>query len=138
MLAKRSIPGGWCSLITSPIPAALFPGCTVGAPPQVCHVSILGNWSLAETLLADVNCVGSQEDLVSNWEPAHSLAGHAVSGAEIAPPAPRPATPRLLALAVTRLPLAGDALVCSQPVLLWYSLSPLFYEHIQLCRRLSF
>ena len=66
VLAKRSIPGGWCSLITSPIPAALFPGCTVGAPPQVCRISLLGNWSLAETLLADVNCVGSQEDLVSN------------------------------------------------------------------------
>ena len=25
------------------------------------------------TLLADVNRAGSQEDLVSNWEPAHSL-----------------------------------------------------------------
>ena len=33
----------------------------------------------------DVNHPGSQEDLVSNWEPAHSLAGDAVSGAEFAP-----------------------------------------------------
>ena len=84
------------------------------------------------TLLADVNCPGSQEDLVSNWEPAHSFAGHAVSGAKVAP------SLRLLALAVTHLPLAGDGLVCSQLVLLWYLLSPLFCEQAQLCLRLTF
>ena len=49
------------------------------------------------TLLADVNRPGSQKDLVSNWEPARSLAEDAISGAEIAP--------RLPALAVARLPL---------------------------------
>ena len=43
-----------------------------------------GSWSLAATLLADVNHPGSQEDEVSNWEPAHSLVEDAVSGAEIA------------------------------------------------------
>ena len=48
------------------------------------------------TLLVDVNYPGSQEDLVRNWEPACSLVEDAVSGAEIAP--------RLLALAVIRLP----------------------------------
>ena len=32
----------------------------------------------------DVNRPGSQEDLVSNWEPAHSLVEDAISGAEIA------------------------------------------------------
>ena len=37
------------------------------------------------TLPADVNHPGSQEDLVSNWEPACSLVEDAVSGAEIAP-----------------------------------------------------
>ena len=37
------------------------------------------------TLLADANHPGSQEDLVSNWEPARSLVEDAVSGAEIAP-----------------------------------------------------
>ena len=47
------------------------------------------------TLLADVNCPGSQEDLVSNWEPAGSLVEDAVSGAEFAP--------YLLDLAVARL-----------------------------------
>ena len=49
------------------------------------------------TLLADVNCPGSQEDMVSNWEHVHSLVEDAISGAEIAP--------RLPTLAVTWLPL---------------------------------
>ena len=57
------------------------------------------------TLLVDVDHPGSQEDMVSNWEPAHSLLGEAVSGAEIA------AGPCLLDLAVTCLPLSLD--ICS-------------------------
>ena len=36
-------------------------------------------------LLMDVNHPGSQEDLVRNWEPARSLVGDAISGAEFAP-----------------------------------------------------
>ena len=48
-------------------------------------------------LLADVNHPGSQENVVSNWDPAHSLVEDAVSGAEIAPHLP--------VLAVARLPL---------------------------------
>ena len=132
VLGERTIPGGRCILITSGVPATLFPGWAVGTPSQVCLVFLLGSWSLAVTLLADVNCPGSQEDLVSNWEPAHSFAGHAVSGAKVAP------SLRLLALAVTHLPLAGDGLVCSQLVLLWYLLSPLFCEQAQLCLRLTF
>ena len=43
----------------------------------------------------DVNHPGSQEDLVSNWEP-HSLVGDTISGAKFAPFLP--------ALAVARLP----------------------------------
>ena len=81
----------------SPIPAALFPGCAEGVPSQVCCVSPLGSWSLAATLLADVNHPGSQEDLVSNWEPAHSVVEDAISGAKIVPGLP--------ALAIARLPL---------------------------------
>ena len=50
------------------------------------------------TLRVDANHPGSQEDVVSNWETAHSLVGDAVFGAEIA------AAPCLVALAVTRLP----------------------------------
>jgi len=37
------------------------------------------------TLLEDVNHPGSQEDLISNWEPARSLVENAIFGAEIAP-----------------------------------------------------
>ena len=51
------------------------------------------------TLLADVNNPGSQEDVVSNWQPAHSLVEDVVSGAEIA------VAPCLPALAVTHLPV---------------------------------
>ena len=81
-------------------------------------------------LLVDVSCPGSQEDLVSNWEPADSLVEDALSGAEIAP--------HLLALSVTCLPLClwwGEALVCSWLALLWYLHSPLFCEPVRLCLR---
>ena len=37
------------------------------------------------TVLADVNCPGSQEDLVSNWEPAQGLVEDAISGDKIVP-----------------------------------------------------
>ena len=51
------------------------------------------------TLLEDVNHPGYQENVVSSWEPAHSLVEDAVSGTEIA------AALCLLVLAVTGLPL---------------------------------
>ena len=51
------------------------------------------------TLPVDVNRPGSQEDLVSNWEPARSLVEDAIYGAEFAPCLP--------ALAVARLPVSG-------------------------------
>ena len=70
MLGERTLPRWAVCLITSAVPA---------------------------TLLVDVNRPGSQEDLVSNWEPARSLEEDAVSGAETAP--------RIPALAVTLLPL---------------------------------
>ena len=74
-------------------------------------------------LLVDVNHPGSQEDIVSNWEPAHILVEDAVSGAKIAPCPP--------ALAVARLPLClrrVEEPVRSQLAVLWYSLNPLFCE----------
>jgi len=82
------------------------------------------------TLLADVNCLGSQEDLVSNWEPAHSLVEDTISGAEIAS--------CLLALAIACLPLclwwgewaslqpASSPLVFAQSSILFFFLI-LFY-----------
>ena len=62
-LASAHSPAAVC-LITSPVPAARFPGCTAAS--QVCHVSFLGSLSLAVTLLRNVNRPGSQEDLISN------------------------------------------------------------------------
>ena len=99
MLGEHTVPGGPCVLITSPFLAAQFPGCAVTAPSQVWHVSPSESRSQAATLLADVNHPGSQEDVVSSWEPAHSLVEDALSGAEIV------AAPCLPALAVTSLPL---------------------------------
>ena len=63
----------------------------------MCCMTPLGSRFLAVTLLEDVNHEGSQEDLVSNWEPAHSLVEDTISGAKIAP--------CLLALAIACLPL---------------------------------
>ena len=80
------------------------------------------------TLLADVNHTGSQKDLVSNWEPAHSLVEDAFSGANIGPCLPT--------LAVARLPLClrwGNGPVHSQLALLLYSLSPLFCKQAWRC-----
>ena len=63
---------------------------------------------------------GSQEDLVSNWEPARRLVGDAVSGAKFAPYLP--------ALAVSCLPPCLRWPVHSLLTLLWYWLSPSFCE----------
>ena len=64
----------------------------------MCRVSPLRSSSLTATFLTDVNHSKSiQEDLVSNWEPAHSLVEDAISGVEIASWLP--------ALAVAHLPL---------------------------------
>ena len=125
MLGKRTVPGDLCILNTSPVSAAQIPGCSTRALSQMCHVFPLESSSLAVTLLADVNCPGSQEDLVSNWEPAHNLVEDAVSGANIAPCLP--------ALACLPLcPWRGDGPVHSRLALLWYSLNPLICEQAQL------
>ena len=132
VLGEHTVPGGLCILITSPVPAAWFPRCARRAPSQVCRVSPLGSWCLAATLLADANCPGSQEDLVSNSEPAHSLVEDAISGANIAS--------HLLALVFARLPLGlwqGEGLVQSRLALLWSLCNPLFCEWARLCLRLE-
>ena len=80
----------------------------------------------------DVSHPGSQEDLVSIWEPARSLVGDAClwgqvcplsSGSGCDPPA--------------SLPPAGDGPVRCQLALLWYLLSPLFSERGRQCLRLE-
>ena len=42
VLGECSLPTWAVRLITSPVPAAWFPGCAVGAPSHVCRVSLLG------------------------------------------------------------------------------------------------
>ena len=96
MLGECTLPGWAARLIASPSQPLAF-GCAAGALSQVCRVSPLGSRSLAATLLVDVNHPGSQEDLVSNWEPARGLVEDAVSGAKFSPYLP--------ALAVACLPL---------------------------------
>ena len=85
VLGVCTLSGCAVHLITSLVPAILLPGCTAGAPSQMYHVSLLGSWSLTVTVLVDVKHPGSQEDVVSNWEPASSLVEDVISGAEIAP-----------------------------------------------------
>ena len=65
-LVSAVTPSWELHLIASPVLAARFSGCTTGALSQVCCVSLLGSWSLAATLLAGVDCLESQEVLVSN------------------------------------------------------------------------
>ena len=43
VLGEHTLPRCVVCLITSPVPAAQFPGCAAGAPSQVCHVSPLGS-----------------------------------------------------------------------------------------------
>ena len=77
VLGQRTVPSGPCILITYWVQAAQFPGCAMRTLPQVYHVSPLRSWSQAATLLADVNHPGLQEDMVRNWQPAHSLVENA-------------------------------------------------------------
>ena len=44
-----------------------------GMSSEVCHVSFQGSWSLATTILMDINRPESQQVLVSYWKPACSL-----------------------------------------------------------------
>ena len=110
VLGEHTVSGGLCVLCTSPVPAARFPVCITRAQSQVCHMSPLGSTSQTVTLTADVKYPGSQEDVVSNWEPAHSLVENAVSVAKIA------AALCLVTLAVTHLFLClqgGEAFLLS-------------------------
>ena len=72
MLGELTVSDVWCILSPSHSQLLSFLG-VPQEPSQVCCVSPLGSSSQAMTLLADVNHPGSQEDLVSNWEPAHNL-----------------------------------------------------------------
>ena len=108
----------------TPVQATRFPRWATRTPSQMCHVSTLGSWSQVATLLADVNCPGSQEDMVRNWEPVHSLMEDAgLWGWEYSSPLPS-------SLAVAPLPLClwwGRA-VCTQS-----ASSPLVFAQSLFC-----
>ena len=116
-----------------PCPSHSVFQCTARIPSQVCHVSPLGTWSQAVTLLAGVNRPGSQEDMVSNWEPTHSLVEDAsLCCRDWTSPLPYSSgcyTPASLP------PAGGEEPVHSQLALLWYSLNPLFCEQSRLWLR---
>ena len=108
-----------------PVLATRFPPCAVRALSQVCCMSPLRRWSQPVTLLSDVNRPGSQEDVVSNWQPAHSLVEDASLWGLVG------AATCLLALAVACMPLwlwcgdeactlpASSPLVLAQSFVLW-------------------
>ena len=99
VLGECTVPGELCILIICLVPATPFPRCALRALSQVCCVCPLESWSQSATFLVGVNHPGSQEDVVSSWQPAHSLVENAVSGAEIA------VAPCLLALAASLPPI---------------------------------
>ena len=83
-LAHIVSPSWSLQLIPSPAPATRFSGYTMGTPSQVYCVSLLGSWSLAVTLWADVDRPESQEVLVSQ-EVCLQFGIGCLSGAAIAP-----------------------------------------------------
>ena len=95
VLGECTVPGELCVLTTSPSPNCLVESIVSGF--AICVL-----WRAA-TFPLDVNHPGSQEDVVSSWEPAHISVEDAISGAEIA------TVPCLPALAVTSLPLCLQA-----------------------------
>ena len=118
--AWRACSPNWVVVLSPPRSQTLG---FLGAPSRVCRVSPLGSWSLSAALLVDVNHPRSQENLVSNWEPVHSLVEHAVSGAKISP----------LALLPTWGRASPQPLISAAP--LWCLLSPLFCERVRLSLR---
>ena len=83
-LVSTVAPSWGLHLIASPIPAIQFSGCTTGTPSQGCCMSLLGSWSLAATLPADVDCPESQEVSV-NKEGCLQFGRRCLSGTTIAP-----------------------------------------------------
>ena len=122
-LVSTVTPSWGLHLITSPVPAARFSGCTTSVPSQVCRVSLLGSWSLVATLRQ----MSTIQNPKKSWlvtKPACCL----VEDASLGPQLPLPA---LVALAC--LSPVGDGLIHSWLALL----SPLFCEWAWQCLRLG-
>ena len=134
VLRKSADPGGLCVLCPSQVQGLRWLDAWRAHSPRwavhlihppgprhsvswVYHVSPLGSWSQAVTVLAYVNHPGSQEDVISNWQPAYGVVEDAVPGSEIA------AAPCLPLLAIAHLLLClwgGRAPNGSQLLLFWY------------------
>ena len=110
-------PSCWVSWVRCDSPISSVPCVSSGKLTSGCY------------LLADVNCPGSQEDVVSNWEPAHSLVENAGLGLRLQQPL---AFSFWLSLACLSASGAGEGPVCSRFPLLWYSLNHLFCERARL------
>ena len=76
------------------------------------------------TLLADANHPGSQEDVVSNWEPAQNVVKDAGLWGRDCPSPFGSGCPTPESL----LSAGGKGPISSQLALLWYSLNPFFFE----------
>ena len=83
VLCEDTVPHELCILCTPQVQVTQFPRCTMNAQSQVVDAFPQGSWSQVMKLLAHMNRQGSQEDVVSNWQPVHSLVGNVVSGVKI-------------------------------------------------------
>ena len=122
VLGECTVPGGPCILCTP----RSWPLGFLGAlwRPQVSYVSPLGSWPQVVTLLADVNCPGSQEDMISNWEPAQFDRRCSLWGQDCSSPLPSGSgchTAASLALGREgpKWQLACSHLVVAQSFVLW-------------------
>ena len=104
VLGERSVPGGLCVIITSPVPATQLPGCPTRAPSQVC---LLWKADLRPRLYWQMS-TSQDPRKVSSWEPAQSLVEDAFPGTRIV------VAPCLPALAVTSLSLCLWELTVAQ------------------------
>ena len=85
----------------------------------------------------DVNCLGSQKDVASNWESSHSLVEDAsLWGRDCSSPLPSGSAcnrGRLLHASLSASGCGEGPIHNWIALLLWYLLNPLFCEQVRLC-----
>ena len=111
-LANTLSPDGVVHLITSPIPAARFPWCTVRMPSQVCGVS-------SGELISGCDPPGGCQDARKTWLATGGLLTFWWRMLSLGPRLPLSLELWLLPPLPLPLPPVGCGLVCSQLVLLW-------------------
>ena len=87
--------------------------------------------------MVDVNCLGSQKDVASNWESSHSLVEDAsLWGRDCSSPLPSGSAcnrGRLLHASLSASGCGEGPIHNWIALLLWYLLNPLFCEQVRLC-----